>query len=36
MDVIPWTLLGGVHGGASFIGLNFMNLGVRDHGGASM
>jgi len=35
MDVIPWALLGGVHGGASSIGLNSMNLKVRVHGGAS-
>jgi len=34
MDVIPWTLLGGDHGGASAIGLNLMNLEVRVHGGA--
>jgi len=33
MDVIPWTLLGGVNGDASSIGLNSMNLGVRVHGG---
>jgi len=32
MDVIPWTLLGGVNGDASSIGLNSMNLGVRVHG----
>jgi len=35
MDVIPWTLLVRVHGGASSIGLNPMNLEVRVHGGAS-
>jgi len=35
MDVIPWTLLGGVHGGASSNGCNSMNLVVRVHGGAS-
>jgi len=34
MDVIPWTLLGRVHGGASSIGLNPTNLEVRVHGGA--
>jgi len=34
MDVIPWTLLGGDHGGASSIGLNPTNLEVRVHGGA--
>jgi len=34
MDVISWTLLGGVNGGASSIRLNSMNLGVRVHGGA--
>ncbi|QCD92902.1 hypothetical protein DEO72_LG5g971 [Vigna unguiculata] len=33
-DVIPWTLLRGVHGGASSIGLNSTNLEVRVHGGA--
>jgi len=36
MDVILWALLGGVHGGASNIGLNSMNLGVRVHDGASI
>ena len=36
MDVIPWTFLGGVHGGASPIGLNSMNLVVKVLGGASM
>ncbi|QCD94758.1 hypothetical protein DEO72_LG5g2844 [Vigna unguiculata] len=35
MDIIPWALLGGVHGGASVIGPNSMNLEVRVHGGAS-
>jgi len=35
MDIIPWALLGGVHGGASTIGRNSMNLEVRVHGGAS-
>jgi len=35
VDVIPWALLGGVHGGASSIGLNSMNLEVRVHSGAS-
>jgi len=34
MDVIPWAFLGGVYGGASFIGLNSMNLEARVHGGA--
>jgi len=34
-DVIPWTFLMGVPGGASPIGLNSMNLVVRVHGGAS-
>jgi len=34
-DVISWALLGGVHGGASAIGHNSMNLEVRVHGGAS-
>jgi len=34
MDIIPWALLEGVHGGASVIRLNSMNLGVRVHGGA--
>ncbi|QCD83519.1 hypothetical protein DEO72_LG2g3865 [Vigna unguiculata] len=34
MDVIPRALLGGVHGGVSFIGLNSTNLEVRVHGGA--
>ncbi|QCD90064.1 hypothetical protein DEO72_LG4g1016 [Vigna unguiculata] len=34
-DVIPWALLGGVPGGTSAIGPNFMNLEVRVHGGAS-
>jgi len=35
MDVISWTLLRGVPGGASAIGPNSMNLKVRVHGGAS-
>ncbi|QCD82965.1 hypothetical protein DEO72_LG2g3307 [Vigna unguiculata] len=35
MDIISWALLGGVHGGASAIGPNSMNLEVRVHGGAS-
>ncbi|QCE03652.1 hypothetical protein DEO72_LG8g1677 [Vigna unguiculata] len=35
MNVISWTLLGGVHGGAPSNGLNSMNLEVRVHGGAS-
>jgi len=35
MDIIPWALLGGVHGGASTVGPNSMNLEVRVHGGAS-
>jgi len=35
MDITSWALLGGVHGGASAIGPNFMNLEVRVHGGAS-
>jgi len=35
MDIIPWALLGGVHGGVSGIGPNSMNLEVRAHGGAS-
>jgi len=35
MDVILWTLLRGVPGGASTIGPNSMNLEVRVHGGAS-
>jgi len=34
VDIIPWALLGGVHGGASAIGPNSMNLEVRVHGGA--
>jgi len=34
MDIILWALLRGVHGGASVIGPNFMNLEVRVHGGA--
>jgi len=34
MDVIPWALLGGIHGGASSIGLNSTNLEVRVHSGA--
>ena len=34
MVVIPWVLIGRVHGGASSIGLNSMNLEVRVHGGA--
>jgi len=34
-DVIPWTFLLGVIGGASSNGLNSMNRGVRVHGGAS-
>jgi len=35
LDVIPWTFLKGVPGGASPIGLNSMNLVVRVHAGAS-
>jgi len=35
MDVIPWTFLLGVPSGASSNGLNFMNLEMRVHGGAS-
>jgi len=35
MDIIPWALLGGVHGGASTIGPNSLNLEVRVHGGVS-
>jgi len=35
LDVIPWTLLMRVPGGALPIGLNSMNLVVRVHGGAS-
>ena len=35
MDVIPWILLGGVHGGALSNGRNSMNLMVRVHGGAT-
>ena len=35
MNVIPWTLLVRVHGGASSNGCNSMNLVVRVHGGAS-
>ena len=35
MDIILWALLGGVHGGASGIRPNSMNLEVRAHGGAS-
>ena len=33
-DVIPWTFLMGVPGGASPIRLNSMDLVVRVHGGA--
>jgi len=33
-NVIPWTLLMGVLGGALPIGLNSMNLVVKVHGGA--
>ena len=33
-DIISWALLGGVHSGASTIGVNSMNLEVRVHGGA--
>jgi len=36
MDVIPRTLLVRVHGGASSIGFNSMDLGVRVHGSASI
>jgi len=35
LDVILWTFLNGVLGGASPIGLNSMDLVVRVHGGAS-
>jgi len=35
MDIIMWAFLGGVHGGASVIGPNSMNLELRVHGGAS-
>jgi len=35
MDIILWALLEGVHGGASAIRFNSMNLEVRVHGGAS-
>jgi len=35
MDIIPWALLRGVHGGASTIGPNSMNLEVGVNGGAS-
>jgi len=35
MDIISWALLGRVHGGASVIGPNSMNLEVRVHCGAS-
>jgi len=35
MDIILWAPLRGVHGGASVIGPNSMNLEVRVHGGAS-
>jgi len=35
LDVIPWTFLMGVPGGASPIGLNSMNLVVRVPSGAS-
>ena len=35
LDVIPWTFLMGVPGGAPSIGLNSMDLVVRVHGGAS-
>jgi len=35
MEVIPWALLGGFHGGTSSIRLNSTNLEVRVHGGAS-
>jgi len=34
MDIISWALLRDVHGGASVIGPNSMNLEVRVHGGA--
>ncbi|QCE14382.1 hypothetical protein DEO72_LG11g1382 [Vigna unguiculata] len=34
MDVIPWTLLGGVHGGVSLDGRNPMNLVERVQVGA--
>jgi len=35
IDIIPWTLLGGVYGGVSSNGRNSMNLVVRVHGGVS-
>jgi len=35
MDIISRALQGDVHGGASTIGPNSMNLEVRVHGGAS-
>jgi len=35
MDIILWVLLGRVHGGASAIGPNSMNLKVRVHDGSS-
>jgi len=35
MDIILWALLGRVHGGASTIRPNSMNLEARVHGGAS-
>jgi len=33
-DIILWAHIGGVHGGASVIGPNSMNLEVRVHNGA--